>query len=517
MDAALRSPELFAVIVAYQAGISADLHPLAVFAKKTLETPVLARRGSGGRSVRNRSKHLVAFAELFAPWYDRFGRRHLVRLFAALPRIGPLCFAHAVAYGNIPLLRYLHAAERASAPSCAPALAAGHGQLTALVFLRTHGYTGFDRRCFECAAQHGDVGTMVYLFAACATVAPAPTHLLALAAAAGHQPLVEYFAANHIVDASLSTALDAAAAAGHVAVTRFLHDEGFACSTDAMDGAAAGSHLTVLRFLHAQRAEGCSAKAISTAAKHGHLEVVRFLCEVVRAPCDPDLLDVAVGGGHLDVVAYLVSQRASLPLAVSVEAFDEVCAKGHLAVAQFLHAQLPGVLCSSRAMDAAAANGHLAVVAFLDAHRGEGCSTLALDQAATNGYLDVVKYLHRHRREGCTQEAMDMAATNGYLDVVRFLHRHRTEGCSTWAMDFASKHGHLEVVRFLHSHRREGCTDDALNMAAQQGHLEVVRFLCEHRTEGNLLEALANASANHHDAVERYLLSVLSREPWPER
>lgn len=292
-----------------------------------------------------------------------------------------------------------------------------------------------------------------------------------------------------------SAAVDAAAAIGNLGALQRFRDSGRVLwSRSAVDLAAAHGHLAVVEFFWKVRVSGTT-DAIDDAALNGHAAVVAFLLAHYHMPVnDPTL-------GR--VVARSPTQESYAREGCTSDAMCNAALNGHLEIVRML--DVNGARCRSDAMDCAAAGGHLDVVAYLDQHRTEGCTTDAMDDAASRGHYDVVVYLDTHRREGCTTKAMDGAADAGRLDIVSYLHHNRTEGCTTWAMDASAGEGHLDVVRFLHEHRIEGCTADAVDMAAVAGFLDVVAYLCEHVRADCGPRTIDRAAEAGHDAIVRYL------------
>lgn len=123
------------------------------------------------------------------------------------------------------------------------------------------------------------------------------------------------------------------AMSSHLAVTIYMHQQGYQCTTVAMDWAAQTGHLDIVKWLHENREEGCTSKAMDYAAEYGHLDVVQFL--------------------------------------------HEHRSEG----------------CTTYAMDKAAQNGHLEVLEFLREHRTEGCTLNALDLAVQNRHSNVIVWL----------------------------------------------------------------------------------------------------------------------------
>lgn len=267
----------------------------------------------------------------------------------------------------------------------------------------------------------------------------------------------------------------------------------------------------ILKHLHIRGADHYYPSAIQSAAAAGHLEIVKRLHEQWQGLSSATVMDYAAQNGQLDVVAWLHEHRTE---GCTTQAMDKAALYGHLDVIKWLHHNRSEG-CTTRAMDDAAAKGHLEIVQWLDANRSEGCTTWAMNAAAASNQLGVVRWLHTNRHEGCTTWAMDDTAANGHLAVVQWLHEHRTEGCTTRAMDIAASNGHLEVVQWLHAHRTEGCSVKAINGAISNGHLHVAQWLYNHYpccSEGCSGVAMQSAIKNGHDAVVKWLLKMRPKQ-----
>ncbi|AVK76498.1 Ankyrin repeat domain containing protein [Pandoravirus neocaledonia] len=290
-------------------------------------------------------------------------------------------------------------------------------------------------------------------------------------------------------------ATDAAASIGDLDALGQLYDSHRAVwSASAMDLAAANGHLAAVKFLYERGILGTTT-AIDDAVLNGHADVVEFLLAHHHKPA----ADPRPGG----VIVPTPAQQAYGRQGCTYDAMCNAALNGRLDIVRML--DINGARCRKDAMDCAAAGGHLDIVIYLDENRAEGCTVDAMDDAASRGHMDVVAYLDTHRREGCTTKAMDGAADAGHLDIVMYLHNNRREGCTTWAMDGAAGEGHLDVVKFLHENRREGCTADAIDMAAAAGFMDVVVYLCEHVGADCTPRAMDRAAEAGHDAIVRYL------------
>jgi ArsR family metal-binding transcriptional regulator len=197
-------------------------------------------------------------------------------------------------------------------------------------------------------------------------------------------------------------------------------------------------YLDVLKYLHATQSDlpdgAWSTVVMDTAAAYGHVAMVRFLHENRKEGCTTEALDRAAAKNHIDMVQYLHEIRSNFVHCFrGSRAMDLAAQAGNLDIVIYLHEK--GYSCTTAAIDSAASNGFIEVVKFLNENRSEGCTTNAMDTASAHGHFDVVKYLHEQSCQSgkdvrCTTNAMDLAAQGGHMGIVRFLHENRNEGCS---------------------------------------------------------------------------------------
>eukprot|EP00752_Nemacystus_decipiens_P002830 g2638.t1 len=105
-------------------------------------------------------------------------------------------------------------------------------------------------------------------------------------------------------------AMDGAAAGGHLAMVKWLHEKGFGCTTAAMDSAAQDGHLEVVQWLHESRSEGCSDAALAMAAGRGHMSTVEWFYGNSVPGDISKAIDEAQAGGHAEVVDWLKSHSS---------------------------------------------------------------------------------------------------------------------------------------------------------------------------------------------------------------
>ncbi|GLE00559.1 hypothetical protein PINS_up009316 [Pythium insidiosum] len=276
---------------------------------------------------------------------------------------------------------------------------------------------------------------------------------LAEPAIAGNADAVEWLAAHCARCASSvdSDTIHSVATRGFTAVLRplyALHPQLFT-STLVVETARLG-HVAALQFLHEHvrlHSPSDCQTAMNAAAAAGHLAAVALLHAKCSAGCTSLAMDDAAANGHLDVVEFLHSHRRE---GCTTFAMDRAAANGHLSVVEFLHrARTEG--CTTYAMDRAASHGHLDVLSFLHCHRRERCSPWALADAAENGHLAVVQFLHTNALcKDWDDSALYRAARRGHLDVVTYLCEETVVTDRIFdARRGAESFAHHDVVRFL--------------------------------------------------------------------
>ncbi|DBA05222.1 TPA: LOW QUALITY PROTEIN: hypothetical protein N0F65_005072, partial [Lagenidium giganteum] len=480
-------------------------------------------------------------------------------------------FIDAARAGALAVLQWLVAIDSIGDKNEAMKLAAQHGHLAVICYLR---------ECFS-ADEYDDPEALVM------------DGILECAAEFGHLHVVEYLGHQHIFDGS-TRAMHMAAARGHFDIVQYLQEH---CTVgyvdDAVTEAARIGRLDIIEFLlHRYEDTKVTPAAMCEAAKNGHFEVLQYLHgKVDHSAADAVLFAAAAETGRLDIVQFLEERRPPS----STEA--AIAAKfGHLALVRYLHDHGIGG-CTKMAMDAAATNGHLEVVSFLHHNRQEGCTTVAIDEAAIRGHATVVKFLLEHRDEGCTNSALERTAKNGHLGALQLLYKYLTKKSASdgtvndtnrcmrdafvaaacnghvnvvmWLLEEvptmiddvststlaawsplckivtanqlpvlqllqqrqqmhykdiaiaeAAARGHLDVIRFLHEHQSGEWSTDVMDAAATNGHLDVVWFLHTHRNEGCTTMAMDGAARKGHVRVLEFLrdnrTEGCSKDAWNE-
>ncbi|KAJ3101258.1 hypothetical protein HDU97_001555 [Phlyctochytrium planicorne] len=315
-----------------------------------------------------------------------------------------------------------------------------------------------------------------------------------------------------------SNALDRAAAAGHLHLVRYIHENEIrgwkmdhisrdfydneedlaTCTMDAMDMAAANGHFEIVKFLNENRNEGCSYGAVNGASEAGHLEMVKYLmdrhlkdrrledftletarkfeaegdwdlAEMVhdlrKISCHPEeVLTAAAEGGHLDLVKMIYGQRDTWPEDEVSRAFDQAARHGRLETARFLREKKPSIT-SVYAAKFSGCHEDLDMLALLTENPNETIHFSRKTDYTPEGLgcFDAVRYLHEHRGiEIDVQIATDHAAIEGRADMLRYLHEKWSKPVSLQAMNEAILRGHFQVVKYLHEIAMLNFSENAL-------------------------------------------------------
>ncbi|KAK1935385.1 putative ankyrin repeat protein [Phytophthora citrophthora] len=190
---------------------------------------------------------------------------------------------------------------------------------------------GFTTAAMDIAAAHGHLGIVQWLRANCSE--GCTTAAMDLAAEHGHLEDVKWLHANR-KEGCTSDAMNGASARGHLHVVKWLHEyttEG--CTTDAMDNAAGGGHLEVLKWLHENRTEGCTVDAMDSVAGNGNFDMVKWLHNH-GAECTTEAMDRAANRGRLRVLRWLFENRKE---GFTSKAMQDTTRYGHFETALILH------------------------------------------------------------------------------------------------------------------------------------------------------------------------------------
>ncbi|GMF19341.1 unnamed protein product [Phytophthora fragariaefolia] len=263
----------------------------------------------------------------------------------------------------------------------------------------------------DVASEYGQVGILKW-FHDHATALPMSVdgHLPACtveaiekAARNGHSDVLVYLYENDLVNLTVESdamnALVAAVEGGHrncvewlVAHFRELYEGSSPASTTAMDAAAAVGHVDILQFLRDEPTTcvwQTSTKAVDEAARQGFVDVLRWL--------------------HFDR-CHFVPVQEDQPVDDNESSDDE-------------DAELTDSRWTSMALELAATNGHLPAVQWLTEHHREVCSNFeAFNAAAYMDHLEVAQFLYGDVRSACSvEQALEHAEEGGAEDTLAWL------------------------------------------------------------------------------------------------
>ncbi|KDO21797.1 hypothetical protein SPRG_12615 [Saprolegnia parasitica CBS 223.65] len=521
MAAVLSNRDLMALVSQFQDGVYASISRAASHLNTVPFSPSILCRTKIAVSVAT----LCQLGQDVAPVLDE-----PTKLLACQPHLHLLVAAYACCVGHAPTLAayVAHAHPSAKLRGRLLDLAAACNHMSLVHLLLQAPCSPSDGLVL--AADYGHRALLPELLPVC--MSSVPTALEA-AAAAGHLAIVGFLHTHSRLDLRASRALDKAAMHGHLEVVRYLHADGYSATSAAMDLAATHGHLHILSYLHAVRTERWSRKALDGAAANGHLGVVQFLHAHQQHDdddlCSPTALRGASANGHLEMVRYLYASAS--PAAIA-DAIDYAAANGHREIVSFFLAR-DGATFSAAAITEAARNGHGAILSMLLECAPSLVSEAALVAAAAKGHVHVVHVLWAAAPQLPVDKAyvaavtaghavlhalfaplvssstlaiaLERAATNGHLALVEtLLAVVARSSLSVKALDAAAAGGHGAVVAALHA-AGAPCSTQALDSAARQGHLEVAAFLIQHRTEGATIEAWDGAARRGHLEVLQLL------------
>jgi hypothetical protein len=220
--------------------------------------------------------------------------------------------------------------------------AARHGQLSCLMYARSHGCAWDEGCCIEAAAG-GHLDCLLYLhdqgcpwnLSVCSAAASGG-HLSCLAyaheqgcawgaetcrnaATAGSLPCLKY-AHEHGCQWNRQTPAGAAHY-GHLACLQYAHEQGCPWDASVCEEAAFAGQLTCLKYAHEQ---GCpwTATVAITAVEEGHAACLQYLLQR-GCPIDPNLAEIAENCGSKECLALLMpgsdvapAKRASVRVAI---------------------------------------------------------------------------------------------------------------------------------------------------------------------------------------------------------
>eukprot|EP00667_Euglena_gracilis_P003771 EG_transcript_3779 len=314
---------------------------------------------------------------------------------------------------------------------------------------------------------------------------------LAMAAASGHVPVVEYLlhsgADVHVSARGTLAPVMIAASLGHVAVLQSLIKAKAALEEALADGAT----------------------ALVIAATAGNLKVVRLLHAAGAAldpPCTPSVMHrAAVAGAHA-LVGYLLEHGAQYSALdpAGFSCLGAAAQHGHVRVVQQfltfgLHPDAVRSQGETTALHCAAYARHLGVVKLLVAHqasleRQDASGTTPLQAAVQGGDAAVVRFL----LHACLGPELGPGGSGGESGVLRRCMRAQArfpgtvhQHYETTLLHIACHHGHAHLVPCILNLGVEIDAVDtfgrsALRVACEDGHVAVVRQLLQCRANPDL-------------------------------
>jgi len=391
------------------------------------------------------------------------------------------------------------------------------GQPWALERLMAVGWA-FGPRCGQLAAERGDVPTLRWAHAS-GLLRDGEGQLLHLAAERGHLPAVRLLVEEARLPmpsrASIaSNPCERAAAAGDLPLLQYLRAHRCPWSESAAAAAAVGGHLAVLRWMDEQGGPAARAGTALAAAGAGQVGVLDWLRGVAPgAAWGPRAARAAAEGGHLSVLAWAAAQVPPLPVDVQDEDLQErVAAHGDLPMLEFLAAR--GAVFTSAACAAAASAGHVPALELLRSLRPPApWSAAVTTAAATSDQLPALRWL-RAQEPPCPWDAelLREAALRGLMPILEWA-RTQQPPCA-WdetVTDGAYSGGRPWVLRWLRTQEPPCPWGDRLPaMAAGAGQLAFMDALLELRHPA-LLEPEGHAELQgiaarwYQDDVVRWL------------
>ncbi|EQC32469.1 hypothetical protein SDRG_09796 [Saprolegnia diclina VS20] len=258
---------------------------------------------------------------------------------------------------------------------------------------------------------------------------------LELAAAASQGPILRLLFEQFPALATPKM-MDLVAMSGDLPLLLWLHEAGVACTTAAMDGAAMNGHYDIVIFLHSARTEGCTIAAATAAAVNGHASIVRFLLEQRTEGVDPTLQFSRPHGKHktCSVNGTTPLEAVNLVAAtteLSDTGFTAIVDKGSLVTLQYVYSRGYLKRMTNQVLELAVAKqDHEMLRYILDCVDQENplrpsdeewlppvvCACDLHSQVSTfNGDLVSLELLHKSRLRVGSERAIVYAAYRGHM------------------------------------------------------------------------------------------------------
>ncbi|CAK4066805.1 unnamed protein product [Aphanomyces euteiches] len=224
--------------------------------------------------------HYDFLDDVFTPWYATYGLHDIPLLFTDLPYMRRLTIAHAVRFGRLNVLAFLHRHfDICTFDGDWIDTAAHFGQLPVVQFLHAHGHSGATYFALDDALIQGHLNVANFLWT------------------------------YRRSDGSSTRAWEGSAERGQLKSIQWLHaHDVWLCTPETMDRAAEAGHLEIVKYLDTHRSEGCTDQAIVLAVKEGHIDVVQYLLDTKAAVGSKrETVTAAYDAGHLELVQLLLS------------------------------------------------------------------------------------------------------------------------------------------------------------------------------------------------------------------
>lgn len=351
----------------------------------------------------------------------------------------------AACHGHLEMVKFLHEECRGMEGSCAMAKAAGGGHLDVVQWLHEH--RPAERS--SCVAE--------------TVIAGNPYQVEEIRAMLGDEEFQDLQDMDDFQDEEFSTrsyvtAMDLAAANGHMDILQWLHDQRTdVCTIAAMDKAAGAGHLDIVQWLHTHRQEGCSYSAMDNAAAGGHMEVVDWLNLNRNEGCSSFAVAEAAANGHLDMLQYLSFIQQDRH---STRAVNSAANNGHLDVLQWLVETGRGT-CTSATIAEAAAHGHTQVIAWIMSGGLAQPNTEALKNAVQGSNLETAMMIRDLGLSETSLDCFERAMANNDCEMLQFLMREygpTTNGVQEFIEQALGRQHHYRANYF------RDCLDEVVQM-----------------------------------------------------
>lgn len=264
----------------------------------------------------------------------------------------------AAKHGHLEILRWLYQnLPEESTSEEVMNIAAARNHLHIVQWLHTHRTEGCNETAMVFAANNGHLDMVHWLYANRPEYGANDTNAMTL----NCQDAAEQLSLEN--GFLVTSAMDFAAASGHLEIVKVLHEHQESCSVRAMDLAAAYRNLRVVQWLHTNRPEGCSTNAMDLAAANGHLEVVQWLHANRLEGCTESAVDDAAANGHLPVVCWLLDNRSE---GFTDDGLNEAAANGHCEILATLVAACPDFECTFLCAQRAVNEGQFEILEWME-------------------------------------------------------------------------------------------------------------------------------------------------------